>query len=124
MASLLDEESLSVAEAAARLKVNKSTVWRWIDSGRLPAYRIGERRVRLKKADVEGLITPARVIDLEERDTAICRLTKEEQSEALAAVEQARTVQATLLARRGGERFSPSWELLEEIRSLRDRQQA
>jgi excisionase family DNA binding protein len=86
MTSLLDEDSLSVAEAAARLKVHKSTIWRWIDSGRLHAYRIGERRVRLKKADIEGLITPARVIGREGGDMAnhqqapaVRRLTEEEQ---------------------------------------------
>jgi len=124
VSSLLDEESLSVAEAAARLKVNKSTVWRWIDSGRLPAYRIGERRVRLKKTDVEGLIMPARATD-REGDTVRRRLTKDEQSQALAAVEQAMKLQADLLTRRGGEYFSPpSWELLAEARALRDQQRA
>lgn len=131
MTSPLDEDSLSVAQAAARLKVHKSTIWRWIDSGRLHAYRIGERRVRLKKADIEDLITPARVIGWEGGDmanprqaSAIHRLTEEEQLKALAAVEQARTAQAALLERRGGKRFSPSWELLEEARSLRERQHA
>jgi hypothetical protein len=98
------------------------------DQGDLPKWyrstHIGERPVRLKKIDVEALISPGRVTDREGEDIAIRRLTQDEQSQAPAAVEQARRLQAALLARRGGERFSPSWELLDEARTLRDRQQA
>ena len=60
MSMLLDEESLTVAEAARVLKVSPSTIWRWINQGQLPAHRIGQRRVRLKKAELARLITRAR----------------------------------------------------------------
>jgi len=53
---------------------------------------------------------------------AIKPLTAEQRAQALAAVEQARELQTSLLARWGGTLFSPSWELLEEARALRDRQ--
>lgn len=42
---------LSVAEAAELLKVSTRTIRRAIDSGRLPAYRIGGL-IRINRADV------------------------------------------------------------------------
>jgi excisionase family DNA binding protein len=51
---------LSVPEAAARLRVSPSTVWRWIDQGLLPAYRVGRKRVYLRPADLAPLLRPAR----------------------------------------------------------------
>ena len=43
---------LSVSEAARLLGVSRTTVWRWIDKGRLRAYRIGTRTVRIRDIDV------------------------------------------------------------------------
>jgi len=60
MRSVLEEETLSVAEAAELLKVSKSTLWRWIDRGDLPAYRVGRRRIRLKRTDIENRLVAAR----------------------------------------------------------------
>src|SRR5438128_1104686 len=57
---LLDEEYLTVAQTAAALRVNKSTIRRWIDQGILPAYRVGQRRVAIKRPDLARLIAPAR----------------------------------------------------------------
>src|SRR5215211_7486378 len=60
MTGILDEQYLTIAQAAERLHVNKSTIRRWIDQGTLPAYKVGQRRVALRTADVARLITPAR----------------------------------------------------------------
>jgi excisionase family DNA binding protein len=60
MQSVLSDDYISVQEAADDLKVAKSTVRRWIASGDLPAYRVGKRKIALKRADVAALITPAR----------------------------------------------------------------
>lgn len=49
------EELLTVAEVAATLKMNQQTIRNWIDSGFLPAIRIG-RRVRIKRSDFEALL--------------------------------------------------------------------
>ena len=49
---------MTVAEIAAVLKLNQQTIRNWIDQGRLPAVRIG-RRVRIKRADFEQLLTTA-----------------------------------------------------------------
>lgn len=57
MASTL-ETYLTVAEAADALHVAQSTIRRWIREGRLPAYRIGPRRVALREQDVAGLVEP------------------------------------------------------------------
>jgi excisionase family DNA binding protein len=53
-----DEELLTVAQIATRLKLNQQTIRNWIDQGRLPAVRIG-RRVRIKRTDFEQLLTTA-----------------------------------------------------------------
>ena len=44
---------MSTEDAARRLGVATKTVYRFIDRGELPAYRIG-RVIRLKDADVEA----------------------------------------------------------------------
>ena len=44
---------MSTEDAARRLGVATKTVYRFIDRGELPAYRIG-RVIRLKEADVEA----------------------------------------------------------------------
>ena len=44
---------LSVTEAARLLGVSRTTVWRWIDKGRLRAYRVGSRTIRIKDQDVQ-----------------------------------------------------------------------
>ena len=55
---------LTVAEAADRLKLQPSTIRKWIFQRRLAHVRIGQRAVRIREADVEKLIregyTPAK----------------------------------------------------------------
>ncbi len=53
-----DEEYCTVPEAAALLRVNPSTVWRWIEAGRLPAYRVGLRSIRIKRRHLDRIVTP------------------------------------------------------------------
>ncbi len=50
----------TVPEAALVLDVSPTTIWRWIDAGKLPAFRVGPRRIRIRKEDVEQSIQPAR----------------------------------------------------------------
>ena len=124
----LGEDYLTVAEAAALPRVGRSTIRRWIRRGHVPAYRIGQRRVALKRTDLTKLITPARSGGEQRGDVAraetdqVLHPTAEQRRQALAAVAAAKRLQDELLERRGGKPFSPSWELLNEARDERTRQ--
>jgi excisionase family DNA binding protein len=128
MRTIMDEEYVTIVEAARLLHVHPSSVRRWIESGELPAHRVGQRRLLIKRAALAQLITPARA----EREqgaqgsqiqrTTVPKLTTEQQQEWLAAIEQAKQRQAEMLAQRGGQPWSPSWELLNEVRDERSRQ--
>lgn len=48
------------AEAARYLGITTRTLYRLIDSGDLPAYKLG-RVIRLKRSDVEAFIEGARI---------------------------------------------------------------
>jgi len=50
---------LSVSEAARTLGVSPSTIWRWIEAGKLPAYRIGPKKIRVTKEDLGQMVQPA-----------------------------------------------------------------
>ena len=58
-----ERDYYTVPEAARLLRVSRSTVWRWIEAGRLRAYRVGPRNVRIKKEDLEEAVTPVRLKD-------------------------------------------------------------
>ena len=129
MASVLEEETLTVPEAAELLKVSTSTLWRWIDRGDLPAYRIGRRRVRVRKSDLEDRLISARGSHAAQGTTIYTsladvprRLTPEEQARGLAAVQRLRDLQAQMLRERGGELFPSSSVLINEMRDERTRQ--
>ncbi len=61
------EEILTVREAARFLKVSVNSIRRYIRLGRLPAYRIADERVlRIKRSDLERLLTPVPTEALQE----------------------------------------------------------
>jgi excisionase family DNA binding protein len=51
---------MSSQEAARRLGITPRTLYRFVDEGALPAYKMG-RVFRLKKADVDRFIDAARI---------------------------------------------------------------
>jgi len=51
---------LSTKEAARRLGITPRTLYRFIDNGDLPAYRMG-RVIRLQQSDVDAYIETCRV---------------------------------------------------------------
>ena len=53
-------EWLSTQDAARRLGITPRTLYRFIDLGDLPAYRLG-RVIRLKADDVERFIDSSRI---------------------------------------------------------------
>ena len=126
---LADEGYVTVTQAAALIDVSRSTLWRWIDEGRLPAYRLGRRRVLVRREDLRSLITPARpeksesLTDIEkERERLRRPLTPEEQRRALAALAAAQRFAAEMRERNGGQLFSDSAELIREMREERSRE--
>jgi excisionase family DNA binding protein len=126
----VDEEYVTVAQAATLLQVAPSTIRRWIRAGNIAAYRVGWRRVALKRIDLPKLITPVRVDAVGEHSAdertpehPISRqLTPEEQQRGLAALAHAEALSQEIIARRGGKFFSPGWEILDQLRDERGRQ--
>ena len=125
---IVADEYVTVTQAATLLHVAPSTIRRWIREGVVPAYRIGRRRVVLKRTDLMNLITPSRAAGEKGDDTVrgeramIRPLTPEEQRRALAALERVERLQQRILNEWGGAPVSPSWELLNEARDERTRQ--
>ena len=137
-------DSYTVPEAARVLGVNHSTVWRWVEAGRLPAQRVGVRGIRIRKADLAAVIGPAQQRSREETPAAapsalpvpppeaaaapapppqgpaaLQPLADEEIARALAALDQAARLREAILARRHGEPLSPSWLLIRPPREER-----
>ncbi len=55
-----DIDWLSTQAAAGRLGITARTLYRFIDLGELPAYRLG-RVIRLKSEDVDAFIERSRI---------------------------------------------------------------
>jgi excisionase family DNA binding protein len=51
-------ELIGIPEAARLLNVDGHTIRRQIAKGRLPAYRVGTKLIRLRRKDVEALLRP------------------------------------------------------------------
>lgn len=66
--SALENDYLTVNEAATLLRVAPSTVRRWIREGDVPAFRLGKRLVALRRTDLSALITPLRPEQLDGND--------------------------------------------------------
>ncbi len=125
-------EWLSIGEAGRLFKVGRTTLHRWLKQGRLTAYRVGPKAVRLRRADLERLVTPVHTIGEEvtgmtERQptpmhtapATIHPLTDEQARQALAAAAAAQAFRARLLAKRGGQPFDASWPLIRAAREER-----
>jgi len=94
---------VTVAQAARLLGVSPSTVWRWIDARKLPAYRIGPRGIRIRQEDLQAAIRPARECDEEtvhEQQIASVPPSPQELARRQALV-------ATILKNRDGRRIAP-----------------
>ncbi|MCC7104510.1 MAG: helix-turn-helix domain-containing protein [Chloroflexi bacterium] len=120
----IHEQYVTVATAAELLRVSTSTLWRWINQGALPAYRFGQRRVLIKREDLDRLLGPAREQkggDMLEKERArLSRpLTQREKDQALAALDAARQFKHDLLARRGNKPFPDSTDLIRAMREER-----
>lgn len=55
----MENSFLTVNEVAEVLRVSKLTIWRYIDAGKLPAYKIG-RDWRIKQNDFDDFVESRR----------------------------------------------------------------
>jgi excisionase family DNA binding protein len=123
---LLAEPYLTVGQAAAQLSVHPSTIRRWIDRGRLAAYRLGEKRIGVRPSDLAGLVAPrpARAKHGGRMGQAewlvVPPLTKGQQRRGLEALAELERLSAAIAARHGTLR-PESWELLNQSRDERAR---
>ena len=77
---MTDEDPwLSTAEAARRLGITPRTLYRFIDEGQLPGYKLG-RVIRLRESEVDAFIEASRV-----RPGSLKHLYPEAKSEAAAS---------------------------------------
>jgi excisionase family DNA binding protein len=119
-----DWDLLTLTEAATLLKVSVVTLRRWIKQGRLPAYHVGPRKVRIKRSDLTKAFTPTsqEEVSAVQESLTIKPLTDEEVSQGLAALKEADAVIAAIKERRGGKPISSSVPLIRRAREERSKQ--
>ena len=129
MATRLDTDFLTISEAAQLLKVSPVTVHRWIKGGRLYAYRVGPRKVRIRHSDLLTLFAPARPEEVMPSKESIRvsagftiqPLTDTEVKQGLSALQNARALGERMLARTGGQRLESSAPIIRQAREARAR---
>ena len=82
LAQYVPDELLTVAEVAQTLRLNPQTVRNMIDRGEIPAIRVGSRRVRVERSDLDAFLaegrrvtrrSPTRIDFDEARQVSECR---------------------------------------------------
>ncbi|MEX2246941.1 MAG: helix-turn-helix domain-containing protein [Dehalococcoidia bacterium] len=122
-------EFCTVAEAAELLGVSVSTIWRWVDSGKVPAFRVGPKAIRIRRQDAEAAVQPIAhreevtmmntvFVDVE---AAVRPLTREEKERGFAALTAADKLREEILKRRKGKPLSDSAIIIREAREERSR---
>ena len=121
---------VAVAETAELLKVSTVTLRRWIKQGRLPAYHVGPRQVRIRREDLTKALTStyhpeARAM---KEGTPISTtltvrpLTEDEIAQQLRAIEESEAFIQNMGAKRGGKPLSSSVPLIRRARAERSKQ--
>lgn len=128
-----DNELLTIAEATRLLKVGRTTLHRWLKSGRLRAYHVGPKAVRIRRSDLAALMQPIHEREIVPENNAPPRtihtssvtlrpLTDEQQRRALDALHASRELLARQRAKRQGIPFDESWPLIRDARDERSNQ--
>ncbi|MBI2886668.1 MAG: helix-turn-helix domain-containing protein [Chloroflexi bacterium] len=129
MVAEVESEWLTQPEAATLLRISIVTLHRWIKQGRLPAYRVGPRKVRIRRLDLAKVLTPAFEGEAHTVNEAmpmsapltIRPLTDEEVQRGLKALEEARALGERILARTKGKQLSSSVPIIRKDREERSR---
>jgi excisionase family DNA binding protein len=51
-----DIELIPLMEVRERLKISKATLWRWIKDGKLSTVKLSERKIYVKRNELERFI--------------------------------------------------------------------
>ncbi len=101
----------TIREAARILGVSKGTVWRWVKDRKLPAYKVGDRNIRIRRKDLPLVI---------KRTDIGVKMVKEavtgDKQQQLFVLKEAEALRAKIENRLG--KLLPS--SVEEIRALRE----
>jgi len=102
----------TIREAAKALRVSQGTVWRWVRDRKLPAYKVGDRAIRIKREDLPRVLkrTDAGV------EEAAKEATTPDKEQQLLVLKQAQALRAKIERRVG----KPLPSSAEEIRALRE----
>ncbi len=121
---ITDETELcTVQEAASQLHVSVPTVWRWVKSGALPAYRVGVRAIRIRRSDLATVVRPVKPAT--QKDANLEPYTIHTGNPDISTdelMERLRAVRERIFARRGGKPLPPSAPLIRKAREERHRQ--
>jgi len=102
----------TIQEAAKILRVSEGTVWRWIRDQKLPAYKVGDRAIRIKREDLSSVIRK-----IGAGTGAVEQVITTDKERQLAVLEKARKLQAEMEKRIG----KPLPSSADEIRALREK---
>lgn len=122
-----DNDLLSVAEAARLLRVSPATIKRWLKDGRLPAYHLGPRYIRIRRSELTRVLTPLQregVTPVKEDSvkegaaiqTSVRPVTDVEVAHIGEAIRRSQEVIDMIRRRRKGQPLAPSWPILREAR--------
>src|SRR4051812_44300903 len=104
MAISENAELLTIAEAANALKVSTITIHRWLKGGRLTAYRVGPRVVRIRRSELSRILSPHHGEDVSPMpeivrsaaDIVVLPPSQEQLDRRLAAIAQAKELRAQM----------------------------
>jgi excisionase family DNA binding protein len=124
-----DAELLTIAEAAKALKVSTVTMHRWLKQGRLTAYRVGPRAVRISRSELIRLLSPRNVREVSpmpemlqtSADIMVSPPSPQQIERRLTAISQAKQLRAEMRKRRRGVPLPSSWQLIRQARAERAR---
>ena len=110
-----ETEYCTIAEAALLLHESRPTVWRMVKSGRLPAYRIGRRSIRIRRTDLGRVVEPASERQWPADIPGLQVISQGDSTiSADELIAKLRALREELLERRGGRPFSSSVPLIRE----------
>ena len=70
----LEDPWLTVAEIASELRVNPATVRLWVSKGTLPATRAGQRKLLIRRSDLDAMLEAIRSQTARERQARAVEL--------------------------------------------------